>query len=44
MTLESDSKLSAACLDAINAFGDIERDYIHAVLLANPPARAYSDV
>ena len=35
--MESNGKLPAACLDAINAFGEIERDCIRVVLLANPP-------
>ena len=28
--------MSTTCLDAINAFGEIEREYIRAFLLANP--------
>ena len=34
--MKCDGNLSAACLDAINAFGEIERDCIRAALLANP--------
>jgi len=34
--MESNGSLSAACLDGINAFGEIERDCIHAALEANP--------
>ena len=36
MAMESNVQLSAACLDTINAFGEIERACIKAVLLANP--------
>ena len=36
MAMESSGKLSATCLDAINAFGEIERDCIKAAVLANP--------
>ena len=36
MAMEYDDQLSAPCLDAINAFGEIERACIKATLLANP--------
>ena len=36
ITMESNGMLSATCLDAMNAFGKIERDCIRAALLANP--------
>ena len=36
MAMESNGMISATCIDAINAFGEIERDGIHAALLANP--------
>ena len=36
MTMESNGRLSAACLDAINVFGEIERSCIKAALLTNP--------
>ena len=39
MALESNGKLSASCLDGINAFGEINRDYIRAALMANPDLR-----
>jgi hypothetical protein len=36
MAMESKGRLSATCLDAINAFGEIDRDCIRVALLANP--------
>ena len=36
MAIESNGRLYAACLDAITAFGEIERSCIKATLLANP--------
>ena len=36
MVIECDGNLFAACMDAINAFGEIERDCICVALLANP--------
>jgi len=36
MTMESNGPIYAACLDAINAFGEIERSCITATLLVNP--------
>jgi hypothetical protein len=34
--MESNGMLSTTCLEAINAFGEIELNYIRAALLANP--------
>ena len=34
--MESNGKLSATCLDAINAFGEIERECIKAAPLVSP--------
>ena len=36
MALESSGNLFAACLDGINAFGEINRECIRAALMANP--------
>jgi hypothetical protein len=36
MALESNGKLSAACLDGVNAFGEINRNYIRAAIEENP--------
>jgi len=36
MAMESNGRLSAACLDVTNAFGEIERECIKDALLANP--------
>ena len=36
MALESNGKLSAACLDGVNAFGEINRSCIRAAIEANP--------
>ena len=36
MALESNGKLSAACLDGVNAFGEINRGCIRAAIEANP--------
>jgi hypothetical protein len=40
MAMESKDKLSAICLDVINAFGEIERDYIKASLPVRDVVRA----
>jgi len=34
--MKLNGKLLATCLDAINSFGEEERDCIRAVMLANP--------
>ena len=34
--MESKKTLPAACVNGINAFGEIERDCIHAALEKNP--------
>ncbi len=36
VALESNRKLSAACLDGVNAFGEINRSCIRAAIEANP--------
>jgi hypothetical protein len=36
MAIESNGSLAVACLDGINAFGEIEREYIRASLEAKP--------
>jgi hypothetical protein len=36
MALESNGYLSATSLDTINAFGELEREYIRAAFEANP--------
>ena len=36
MALEAKPNLAAASLDNINAYDEIERDYIQAAILANP--------
>jgi hypothetical protein len=36
MALESNGNLSAACLDGINAFGEINLECIRAAIMANP--------
>ena len=36
LALESNGKLSAACLDGINAFSEINRESIRAAIEANP--------
>jgi hypothetical protein len=36
MALESNGNLSPACLDGINAFGEINRECIRAALMVNP--------
>ena len=36
MAMESNESMAAACLDGINAFGEIERECVRAALEANP--------
>ena len=39
MALESNRKLSTACLDGVNAFGEINRNCIRVAIEANPSLR-----
>jgi hypothetical protein len=36
MALESNGRLSTACLDGVNAFGEINREFIRVAIMANP--------